>query len=173
MLLLQSTIWETEVLFLNTRVPTEAFCPLEYLKLNNRLGPSETARRISRISESSMLRFGIVGISATIVYYAVAIIASKFGLVAAIANLVGFGAGALTSFVGHFHYTFKKSDNHFRYLIRFIIVTFFGYVLSNIIIFIALDVSQAPFWLAMLIVVLILPPASWLCNRYWAFNELA
>jgi putative flippase GtrA len=119
-----------------------------------------------------MLRFGIVGISATIIYYVVALFVSKLGLVATIANLVGFGAGAMTSFVGHFRYTFKKSDNHFRYLIRFVIVTFFGYVLSNVIIFIALDVNHVPFWLAMLFVVLILPPTSWLCNRYWAFKEL-
>ena len=68
---------------------------------------------------------------------------------------------------------FKKRDNHFRYLIRFIIVTFFGYVLSNIIIFIVMDVNQAPFWLATLIVALVLPPANWICNRYWAFNEQA
>ncbi len=141
--------------------------------MNNRLGSSETARRISRIAESSMLRFGIVGVSATIIYYIVALIASKFGLVAVMANLVGYGAGVATSFVGHFHYTFKKRDNHVRYLIRFIVVTFFGYVLSNVIIFVVMDVNQAPFWLATLIVALTLPPANWICNRYWAFNELA
>ena len=161
------------MLLLNTGEPTEAFCPLEYLKLNNRLGPSETARRISRISESSMLRFGIVGISATIIYYVVALVAAKFGLVAVMANLVAYAAGVATSFVGHFHYTFKKRDNHFRYLIRFVIVTFFGYILSNIIIFIVMEVNQAPFWLATLIVALLLPPANWICNRYWAFNEQA
>lgn len=117
-----------------------------------------------------LLRFGAVGIFATIVYYMIAIGCSAAGVAPLAANIIAYCIGVSSSFIGHFYFTFKKQGNHARYLVRFIIVSLLGYILSSIIIVIIVDINNGAFWFAALVVVILIPPANWIFGRYWAFR---
>ena len=118
----------------------------------------------------ALLRFGVVGIFATIVYYMIAIGCSAAGMAPLAANIIGYCIGVGSSFIGHFYFTFKKQGNHTRHLVRFIIVSLLGYILSNIIIVIVVDINNGAFWFAALVVVILIPPVNWIFGRYWAFK---
>jgi len=116
------------------------------------------------------VRFGSVGLWATAVYAVSAATAASAGLPAQLANAVGYCVAAGLSFLGHFYWTFGKRTNHAGALLRFLVVVGGGYLISSAIMHVALAWFQAPFWLALALVVLVVPGLSWLSHRYWAFK---
>lgn len=118
-----------------------------------------------------LIRFALVGGFATFVHQGVA-----WGLHALAdltpywANLSGFLAALIASYLGHFYWTFQKTSGHERHLPRFMVIAWTGYFLSNVSIFVIVDLIGWPFELALAINTVLLPVSSWLLNRFWAFK---
>ena len=116
-------------------------------------------------------RFGIVGIAATVTHVAIAWCANHLaGLVPYLANSLGFGIAFAVSYLGHFYWTFRRRDGHLKAQVRFAVVAGTGFALNNVIIWVTVDRLGLSFDLALVLIVLLVPPATWLLSRLWAFR---
>jgi putative flippase GtrA len=98
-----------------------------------------TLRRL--FHETAAVRFGVVGIAATITYAALAWIATVWlALPAGPSSLAAYGAGSLVSYFGHRAVTFRSERPHREALPRFLGVTVVGYAVSLLIPLLLTDV---------------------------------
>jgi putative flippase GtrA len=116
------------------------------------------------------LRFGMVGLWATAVYVVAALLAHRAGASSSLANVLAYAIGTVVSFLGHFYWTFRKSTGHGRALLRFLVVSGCGFLLSAVIMHLVAETLRAPFWLALTAIIAVVPFVSWLLGRYWAFR---
>lgn len=78
-----------------------------------------------------VLKYGIVGLSAALVYATVSIVFVYFNLATATyANLIGFGAGFVFSAYAHLNYTFSVETDRMKAVLRYGLVTFSALCLS-------------------------------------------
>ena len=119
------------------------------------------------------LRFGLVGLTATIIHLSVAWVANSwFGASAYLANGIGFLTAFACSYLGHFYWTFARQSRHQRSLIRFLVVAGLGYAITNVIVWLVTDVAAQPFEFALLGILFIVPPTTGLISRVWAFRAV-
>jgi putative flippase GtrA len=114
-------------------------------------------------------RFASVGVAATLVHVSAAIAASLIGLSPHSANGVGFAAALLLSYFGHAHYTFGADVQHRRHGPRFLASAGIGLTLSAAITQIVSVWLGAPIAIAMGVVALAVPVASFLLYKLWVF----
>ena len=116
-------------------------------------------------------RFGAVGLFATVLHLAAAWVASRwFGLGDYTANFVGFAVSFSFSYFGHFYWTFAQQSDHQRSLIRFMVVAGLGYATTNLIVWLVTDIWERPFEMALIGILLVVPPTTWMISRLWAFT---
>lgn len=116
------------------------------------------------------LRFAAVGLAATAAHAGVALAAaSTFGLAPLLANLAGYLAAVSLSYGGHARLTFGGRGGHARRAPRFAAVSLGGLLLSAAITALVCGPLGGSLGLAMACVTLVVPTASFLVNRRWAF----
>ena len=117
------------------------------------------------------LRFAIVGLGATFVHLAVAWSAARLAsLNPFVANGCGFATAFALSYLGHFYWTFGVSTGHRQRLPRFLIVAGFGYLLTNIIVWIVTIRAGYSFEMALGLILFVVPASTWALSRAWAFR---
>lgn len=115
-----------------------------------------------------LVRFGLVGIAATLTYLILAMAMLHMGMLSQLANLLAFSLSLLASYVGHYYFTFRSGEPHRITSTRFGLSTLGLVALSSAL-------HQALLWSglapgsAAVAVALIYPPASFLLNFFWAF----
>ena len=120
------------------------------------------------------LRFGGVGLLATLVHVSVAWLASQTVLADPFqANVVGFLVAFAVSYSGHFYFTFARQSGHRQALLRFLLLSLAGLALSNAVVWLVVIRLGLPFAVAMAAVGVAVPAASFLAARNWAFNRSA
>lgn len=114
-------------------------------------------------------RFASVGVAATLLHVATALTASRLGLSPHSANGAGFAAALALSYFGHGHYTFGSEVEHRRHGPRFLATASLGLALSAAITQIITVWLGAPLALAMGVVALAVPGATFLLCKMWVF----
>lgn len=120
------------------------------------------------------LKFGIVGMSNTLISYIVYLILVKLQVNYLIANIVGFIVSVLNSYYWNNKYVFKKQDGEQRIWWKSLIKTFVCYAvtglgLSNILLVMWVEWLKIPEEIAPLISLLITVPLNYFINKFWAF----
>ena len=117
-------------------------------------------------------RFAVVGVAATLTHVVVALLVTTMtGLAPLLANLAGFGVAVFVSFWGHLRVTFRVSDPQPQHLFRFIVLSLVSLVVSSLITALCTRAGGG-MGLAMGLVTLIVPGASFLAARLWAFTNI-
>lgn len=116
-------------------------------------------------------RFVIVGIGATVTYLIVSLMANSVAIDVYWANLAGYLASVAISYLGHSHITFRSSQPHRIQGPKFAIVSLMTYGLTNLIVFIAIDLLEQTFLKASLAVAFSIPIVTWFLARYWVFRS--
>lgn len=117
------------------------------------------------------MRFGGVGILATLVHVLVALCAERLtGLSHQQANLAGFLAAVSVSYFGHLRYTFRQNSHSARHMLRFLVVSGVALATSSAIVQLVTAVGGYGFLTAMILVALVVPPVSFVVMRIWVFN---
>ena len=119
-------------------------------------------------------KFGIVGLSNTVIAYAVYAIFITFGVYYIIANLISFFAGITNSFFWNSKFVFnKRKDKGFFFpLIKAIIsYSLTGIILANILLFLSIEILNISQYLAPLVSLVITVPSNFFLNKYWVFKE--
>ena len=121
-----------------------------------------------------LLVFGLVGASATAVYFGVAIMVyaiPPFNAHPASAAFVASVASVLWSYAGHHRFTFRRSGSHHFYLPRFVGISVMLSAMAVCGTYIATQSFGVGYQLATLCVTISYPIASFALNRSWVFVE--
>jgi len=128
------------------------------------------------------IRFGIVGISNTVVNYLVNVIVllsvSKLHLEwdYILANIVAFFLSVLWSFYWNYRFVFKSTEKREQSISVMLLKTYLSYgltgiILNNILSWIWISCLGISKYIAPIINVLINVPINFILNKKWAFKE--
>ena len=120
------------------------------------------------------VKFGIVGLSNTLISYVVYVAGVRFGMHYLLASILGFVISVLNSFYWNNKYVFgqgKEERNLLKTLLKtFMAYAFTGLVLANILRYIWVDILGISEYLGPLINLVVTVPLNFVINKLWAFR---
>ena len=137
---------------------------------------SELPGRISWLGQ--FVKFGLVGVSNTGVYYACYGLLVRFGCHYALANGIGFIVSVLNSYLWNSLFVFKKAEGKERSSAATLAKTFASYALTGLLLqtlllHLLIDVAGLSAYAAPLLCVCVTTPLNFLLNKFWSFREKA
>ncbi len=131
---------------------------------------------------TQFIKFGVVGISNTLISYilniVVLLLLKPLGLAwdYIIGNLVAFFLSVLWSFYWNNKYVFKTNATERSKVWKTLLRTYISYgvtgiVLSNVLSYVWIDVFSISKYIAPILNLLISVPVNFLLNKFWAFNN--
>jgi putative flippase GtrA len=118
-----------------------------------------------------ILRFGAVGVVATLSHVLVAVLTeSALKMGPQMANLAGYAVAVLVSYTGHALVTFNAPVQSAARFLRFILVSLTGLATSSLTVWVVSDVLGQTFPVAMLCVAAAVPVVTYLGMRFWVFK---
>jgi putative flippase GtrA len=124
-------------------------------------------------------RFGVVGLSATIVHSVLyLLLAGSLGISPFIANLLAFSVAVLVSYFGHFQWTFRNENGAgtatdmvvTTKLARFVVVAVIGLVLNSLAVYSVVDVMGLAYGYALIPMVGLVPIVVFVLSKLWVFR---
>lgn len=117
-----------------------------------------------------VVAFGAVGAAAFLVHFAFVAATVPLGVVPLLANVFGFLAAFVVSFVGHGRWSFPAEGRPVApALKRFAVVAVGGFVLNESAYAVLLRSTSLDYRVALIIVLVAVAGSTWLAGRYWAF----
>lgn len=121
------------------------------------------------------IKFGIVGLSNTMISYVIYTICVCLGANYLVGNLVGFVVSVLNSFYWNNKYVFKSEEGQTRSWLATLIKTFAAYagtglLLSSALLVLWIDILHIPELMAPLINLAVTVPLNFVINKFWAFR---
>ena len=142
------------------------------------MAPYSAALRMTRLAVfgweprpgeiSAIARFGLVGLIATLAYFGASLFFLDRGMAPRLANLAAFGVGTITSYLGHYFFTYRSDGSHLKLGTRYFLVTAGLVGLGAGLHHFALLLGAGP-RAAALFVTVAYPPLSFGLNHFWAF----
>lgn len=121
---------------------------------------------------AQLLRFAGVGGLATGVHVLVALFAqASLPVSAQGANLAGFTAAVLLSYIGHARFTFAVATQSAAQFLRFCFLSALGLATSSATVWLITTQLGQSFMVAMVAVAVMVPAASYLAMRFWVFDR--
>lgn len=130
---------------------------------------SMSSQLIGQLGE--WLRFGLVGILATLTYLLFSVSTIFFAMPPYQANLIGYIASVSISYFGHAKFSFRSSRSHREQLPRFILVALTTFGLTNLVMYLVTGILDRDPLLAMVFVAVSIPGITWVLSRFWVFRE--
>lgn len=123
-----------------------------------------------RTTVHEILRFGVVGLAASITHVMVALLLiERAGVPLLWANGLAFSVAVFVSYFGNHAWTFRRTAHHSRHFPRFLAIALGGLALNQAIVFFAVEIAGIPYLYAILIVVIVVPGLSFVLSKCWAF----
>lgn len=122
------------------------------------------------------VKFGVVGLSNTLISYVVYVVLVFMGVYYLLASLIGFVVSVLNAYYWNNKYVFQTDVGESRVWWKILIKTFASYagtglVLSNILLILWVEVLHLPEIIAPLINLIVTIPLNFVLNKYWAFKK--
>lgn len=118
-----------------------------------------------------LVRYGIVGVVAGIVFVGTCWLLSKntgLGLVAV--SVIGYLVAGVVSYFGHYHYSFSQEASHESSLPRFTAVVITNLIITVLVAWACSDAGlRLPRWMSILTIAALLPITNYISNRFWVF----
>ncbi len=121
------------------------------------------------------VKFGVVGISNTLIGYVVYSICIWIGMHYLLANLIGFIVSVLNAFYWSDRFVFKKQDGELRNTWASLVKTILAYastgiVLNSLLLWLFIDEMAMSEYIAPLVILIITVPTNFILNKYWSFK---
>lgn len=117
-----------------------------------------------------LIVFGIVGVTATLTHYFVALFTHELGEVNLyIANLLGYGTAVAVSFFGHGRFTFKH-ELDWSVFSRFAILSVSTFCTSELMLAVMEQVLELEHRISLAVVVLTIPLITFVFSKLWVFR---
>ena len=114
--------------------------------------------------------FAVIGVAASVTHVIVALSAARWlGMAPLTANTVAFCVALCVSYLGNAVVTFRVEPWRLRAFLKFCVLAVAGFILNQAIVY-GLTVRLGwPFWASLLVVVALVPPATFVLSKVWAF----
>ena len=124
---------------------------------------------------TQFIKFGIVGLSNTIISYGVYAGLTYVGVPYVLASVIGFVVSVLNSFFWNNRYVFKKNDGEQRNPWWTLAKTFLAYagtglILSNILLVLFVEKMDISKYLAPILSLVVTIPLNFVINKFWSFR---
>ena len=121
------------------------------------------------------LKFGIVGLSNTLIGYVVYSLCVWLGTHYLIANIIGFFVSVLNAFYWSNRYVFKINDDEQRSTWKALVKTILSYastgiLLNSVLLWLFITQWLVSEYLAPLLILMITVPTNFILNKYWSFK---
>lgn len=122
------------------------------------------------------VKFGVVGLSNTLISYVVYVVFVALGIHYLVASLVGFFASVINAYYWNNKYVFQSEQGEQRVWWKAFLKTVASYagtglVLNNILLILWVEVAGLPEMLGPIVNLFITIPLNFLLNKYWAFKK--
>ena len=118
--------------------------------------------------------FVLVGVLATACQVGVSLATQRWlGTEAMVASLIGYAASVGVSYLGNSLFTFRRPALHGPQFAKFATISLTGLALNLSLVFVFTHALAWPLWQAMIPVVLIVPPSTFVMSKLWAFRVAA
>jgi putative flippase GtrA len=122
------------------------------------------------IEFSRIVRFGIVGIVATLVYAAATLLAIEILHMTAVpASIIGQLTATGVSYFGHSMFSFAVKTDHKTYFVRFLLILLLTLALNSFVTWLLTDFWRISHRISVAIVTILIPLVNYICSRYWIF----
>lgn len=119
-----------------------------------------------------LIRFGMIGLLATAVHATVGIgLHSLAGASPLMANGIAFSVAVVIGFLGHSRVTFPDARADHAAFVRFAVTAVTGFALNQLIVWAVTERLGHPYWLSLGLAVAIVPAATFVALRLWAFRR--
>ena len=130
---------------------------------------------MKRASLLQFVKFGIVGLSNTLIAYAVYAACVWLGCHYLVANGLGFVVGVLNAYYWSDRYVFKKGEGETRSALWTLVKTYLAYgatglLLASLLLYVYVDQWHVSAYLAQLLVLVVTVPLNFIINKYWSFK---
>ena len=120
---------------------------------------------------AQFIKFGIVGLSNTLISLATYYILIYFGINYIVANTVGFVISVLNAYYWNSKFVFKKTnENNLKPMIKTFVSYGATFVLSTILLIAMVDYLNISKIIAPALNLIITIPLNFLLNKFWAFK---
>lgn len=121
------------------------------------------------------IKFGLVGISNTLIAYVAYSICVYIGIHYLIANAIGFFISVLNAYYWSDRFVFKKGEGESRSTIWTIAKTYIAYgstglLLASILLYLYVDKLHISEYLAQLLVLVVTILLNFIINKFWSFK---
>ena len=117
--------------------------------------------------------FAVVGVAATALNYGAAMGAQQLLRLGPLsAGMAGYAAAVGVSYFGNSLLTFRRPAIHGPQFARFAAISLVGLAINLGLVFFGSHVMGWPLWQALIPVVLIVPAATFVMSKFWAFAEV-
>ena len=117
------------------------------------------------------LKFGIVGVSNTLIGLAIYYALVFFGVHYLIANTIAFVLSVLNAYYWNKKFVFRtKEHGKNRQLVRIYLAYGFTFLLGSGLLFLQVNIIDVSEWLAPLVNLCVTIPLNFLLNRFWVFK---
>jgi putative flippase GtrA len=121
---------------------------------------------------TQLLRFGMVGLFATAVHATIALLLIRFDFDPLFANPIAFLVAFQISYIGHSNWSFHSiTPRRFSSVYRFLIVSIFGILCSQGLLFGLLRLTELSASISLLIALGISAICTFYLSRQWAFRD--
>lgn len=126
---------------------------------------------VKNVLPGQISRFAVIGLIATGVHLTIAGFSHySLGMTPLVANFVAFLFAFGVSFTGHYFWTFNQANSIRQAMTRFFLVAITGLAINQAIVWLVVNIMGQSFLLAMALAVLIIPAASFVSSKFWAFR---
>lgn len=116
------------------------------------------------------IKFGIVGVSNTVISLAVYYLVLWFGAAYLIANTISWIAGVFNAFYWNNRYVFKNDTPWFKILVKTYISYGASFIAGSILLVIFVEVFHISDKIAPLLTLVLSIPMNFIMNKYWTFK---
>ena len=130
---------------------------------------------ITKDTVIQFIKFGIVGITNTVINYTIYVILVYFDMSYIFASICAFIISVINAFIWNNVFVFKKQEGEKRNLWKALVKTFLSYagtslVLHNILLAFFVEILRISKYIAPLISLVITIPLNFLLNKFWSFK---
>lgn len=119
-----------------------------------------------------ILKFGIIGTLAAAIHMGVVVLLVRYSLHPLFANIFGFLLAFNVSYLGHRFWTFENKTklSHAASATRFWGIAVTSFILNETLYYLLLNYTSLNYLPALLLVLLLVTPITFLLSRLWAFS---
>jgi putative flippase GtrA len=123
------------------------------------------------VETGRIVRFGIVGLIATVTYATATFIAVEWLRIDPVpASILGQGISTPVSYFGHAWLSFQVKADHRTILWRFLVIGAVTFGLNGAVTHLFTHVFSISNRITIIVVTILIPLVNYLCNRFWVFR---